>query len=174
VRVTNGSAVYDSHKRIATLETDKGDGVTVNWTEPLFDADGQRGGELRSSFRFHGPTIEMRLDLRALAGESRIDFHDMRRPNGFIRLWKGQEVADILAGRFLRTQGDYNDRKLKPGEPPLFAMQIDRTVFAFELIEAPPATTVMLVANPSHHCTPATWAVSVSGSRCRQGRKTTP
>ena len=145
VRVTNGSATYDSQKRIEALDTATGDGVSVNWTEPLLDAAGQRGGELRSSYRFHGAEIEMRLELRDLAGESRLDFHGLRRPNGFVRLWKGGEAADILAGRLLRNAGDFDDRTLKPGEPPLLAMQIDRTSFVFEVIEVPPTATLKLV-----------------------------
>lgn len=145
VRVTQEDRQYDSHKRIDTIETTTGDGVTVNWTEPLLDETGQPGGEMRSSYRFHGPEIELTIELRDLAGESQLDFHFMRRPNGFIRLWAGNDVADIFAGRLLRSQGTFDDRTLKPGQPKLYGVQVDRTTFGFEVLSAPARATLTLV-----------------------------
>lgn len=146
VRVTAGDKQYDSHKRIDALETREGDGVTVTWSEPLLDDAGQAGGTLRSTYRFKGQEIELTLELGGLVGESRLDFHFMRRPNGFIRLWAGEEVADILAGRLLRTNGDYQDRVFKAGQEKLFGVQVDRTTFAFETVAVPDSATLTLVS----------------------------
>jgi len=153
VRVSNGSATYDSHRQIAAIETANGDGVTVRWIEPLLDDAGQRGGELQSSYHFRGSEIDLRLDLRDLAGAATLDFHGLRRPNGFVRLWKAREVADILAGGFPSSAGDFQRRALAPAEPRLLAMQIDRTVFAFEILETPSVATVELLGeaeSPMH------------------------
>lgn len=153
VRVSNGATTYDSHRKIASIETSQGDGVTVNWSEPLLDDAGQRGGEVRSSYRFHGSEIDLQLELRDLAGAATLDFHGLRRPNGFVRLWKGSEVADILAGRLPSSAGDFQRRALKSGEPRLLAMQIDRTVFAFEIVDVPSTATVELLGeteSPMH------------------------
>ncbi len=146
VRVTAGDTHFDSQQRIDTLETKTGpEGVDVRWTEPLLDGNGARGGEMRSRFRFHGDTIEMEIALGELAGDTQVDFHFLRRPNGFIRLWIGQEVADIFAGRFLRTNGHYDMRTLKPGQPRLYGVQVDRTVFGFEAIDVPAAAALSLI-----------------------------
>lgn len=146
VRTTAGEKQYDSHKRIDALEAKEGDGVTVTWIEPLLDEARQPGGTLRSSYRFHGQEIEMTLELSGLAGESQLDFHFMRRPNGFIRLWVGEEVADILAGRLLRTNGDFQNREFRAGQEKLFGVQVNRTTFAFETVAVPASSTLTLVS----------------------------
>jgi hypothetical protein len=87
----------------------------------------------------------MNLDLRDVVGEARLDFHFMRRPNGFIRLWAGNDVADALAGRLLKSAGLIDDRTFKPGETKLFGVQADRTFFAFELVEIPARAVVAFV-----------------------------
>lgn len=146
VSVSNGDKQYDSQKLISSIETSTIDGVTVNWIEPLQNAEGKTGGTLHSSYHFSGKEIEINLDLNDLVGKSQLDFHFMRRPNGFIRLWSGKEVEDIFADRLLRTQGGNIDRVFRAGEVSLFGVQVDRTTFAFEVLEVPPSAIIMLVA----------------------------
>ncbi|MFZ5833572.1 MAG: hypothetical protein ACOY3P_26085 [Planctomycetota bacterium] len=151
VRVAGGQQSFDSNRRIASLETVTGaDGVTVNWTEPLLDENNNPGGEMRSSYRFHGEEIEMLLDLRGLAGESQLDFHFLQRQKSFAHLWAGKEVEDIFAGRFLRTAGNFKDRDFQAGETSLLAVQVDRTVFGFEVLEAPSSARLTLVSRTAN------------------------
>jgi hypothetical protein len=138
VRVQSNDAVYDSHQRIATLSASSAaEGVVANWSEPLLSRSGEIGGEMHARFHFHGETIDMTLELRDVVGELQIDYHFLRRANGFSRLWIGDEVAAILTGRLLFTPGHFDSRTLRPGQSPLYAVQVDRTVFAFEVLEAP-------------------------------------
>ena len=146
VRIMNGNKQYDSQKHISSIETTTNDGVRVNWIEPLQNAEGEAGGTMRSSYHFLEKEIEINLDLYDLVGNSQLDFHFMRRPNGFIRLWTGKEVEDIFADRLLRTQGSNTDRVIKADEVSLLGVQVDRTTFAFEVLEIPPSATLMLVA----------------------------
>lgn len=146
VRVTSGDhRQFDSHKCIESIEAKAGEGVTVTWSEPLLDEGGQAGGMMRSTYRFHGQEIELTIDLAGLVGESRLDFHLLRQPNGFMRLWAGEEAADIAAGRLLRTNGDFQDRVFPAGEKPLLAVQADRTTFVFETVALPTSAALSLI-----------------------------
>ncbi len=145
VRVTNRDNHFDSHKHITSIETATNDGVRVNWSEPLQNNEGENGGTLHSSYRFLENEIEINLELLDLIGDSQLDFHFMRRPNGFIRLWTGREVEDIFAGRLLRTQGTNHNRIFKAGDVSLIGVQVDRTTFGLEVLEVPPSARLMLV-----------------------------
>lgn len=150
VRVTVGDRQFDSQQRIESLSTTPGpEGVRVAWSEPLLDTDGHPGGKLESVLWFHGAEIEMKLGLSGLAGDATLDFHFMRRTNGFIRLWSGDEVADILAGRLPLTAGGYDSLAFAPGETPALAIQMDRTVFAFIVQSLPPAASTSLIGETS-------------------------
>ena len=109
------------------------------------NTEGKSGGTLHSSYHFSDDEIEINLELEDLAGNSQLDFHFMRRPNGFIRLWTDNQVEDIFAGRLLRTQGFNQDRIFKADEVSLIGVQVDRITFGFEVVEVPPSSTLMLV-----------------------------
>ncbi len=164
VRVSAGGRQFDSQQHLESFSaTTAADGVRVGWSEPLLDAAGHPGGKLDSSLWFHGDKIEFRLGLRERAGDATLDFHFMRRPAGFVRLWSGDEVADILAGRFLRTEGGYDPLEFAPGETPAVAVQVDRTVFAFLVQSLPPTAWLSLVGE-----TPAGLHTdNLGGFRCR-------
>ena len=146
VRVAGRDVTFESQQRIDRLDAaDETDAATVRWTEPLLARTGATGGTMDSDYRFEEDGVTLRIALRDLAGAARVDFHFMRRQDAFVRLWVGNEVADILAGRLLSAQGHYETRRLPAGQPRLYGVQVNRTVFAFEVIEAPAGADISLV-----------------------------
>jgi len=142
VRVHGDSAAYDSQQHIAQIETAQDDGVSVRWTEPLLDREGNAGGALDSHYRFSGARLDMEIALRDLAGTAQLHFHLLKRPHSFFGNWVGEQVEQIERGELPAHGGLFRDRSFAAGDQRLVAWQIDRAIFVFELLDLPDGATI--------------------------------
>jgi hypothetical protein len=147
VRVTDaGGRQFDSQQRMEGLRVSGGEGkVSAEWSEPLLGRRGEPGGQCDFRLTVAGSALDIAVRAKGLAGTATLDYHVMHRPTSSAMLWAGREVERIAEGKLPVTggMGAYEGTTYK--EPPdKFAIQIDKAVLGFEVLEAPKDATVTL------------------------------
>jgi len=115
-----GTIFHSEGARKAIIEIGSDDGVKV-WVNGVVVHSNNANRGVRPG--------EDKVAVDLVEGQTTIDFHLLKRKDGFFQTWDEAALADMEAGRFPSRHGI---RELTP-ETERFGVQIDRSIFVFEL-----------------------------------------